>query len=99
MAEALFSLAQSSGKPKTNFNEEDLNITKEVKDLNLDINGLDNKPTIIEEFKGMLKEALSNIKVDNKIDVTMNDGDVYLDSERVGRKVAPVVSRLQVRGV
>ena len=84
---------------KTNFNEEDLNITKEVKDLNLDINGLDNRPTIIEEFKGMLKEALSNIKVDNKIDVVMNDGDVYLDSERVGRKVAPVVSRLQVRGV
>ena len=84
---------------KTNFNREDLNITKEIKDLNLDINGLDNKPTIIEEFKGMLKEALSNIKVDNKIDVVMGESDIYLDSERVGRKVAPVVSRVQARGV
>ena len=67
--------------------------------MNLDINGLDNKPTIIEEFKGMLKEALSNIKVDNKIDVVMGESNIYLDSERVGRKVAPVVSRVQARGV
>ena len=45
---------------------------------------------IVEEFK----KAISEIKINNNVNVEMTDGDVYLDRERVGRSVAPVVSRL-----
>ena len=52
---------------------------------------------------GMLAKELANVlrsaPISPQVSVEMNDGDVYLDSERVGRKVAPIVSRVQARGV
>lgn len=54
---------------------------------------------LIATITGIVKEAMKDVVVNNKVDVVMQDGDVYLDSERVGRKVAPVVSRVQARGV
>ena len=54
---------------------------------------------LIATIAGVVKEAMKDIVVNNKVDVVMQDGDVYLDSERVGRKVAPVVSRVQARGI
>lgn len=54
---------------------------------------------LIATIAGAVKEAMKDIVVNNKVDVVMQDGDVYLDSERVGRKVAPVVSRVQARGI
>lgn len=46
----------------------------------------------------VITENLRNAPIQANVDVTMQDGDVYMDSERVGRKVAPVVSRVQVKG-
>ena len=46
----------------------------------------------------MLAEILRNAPVQANVDVHMGDGDVYLDKERVGRTVAPVVSRVIVQG-
>lgn len=52
---------------------------------------------------GMLAKELANVlrsaPISPQVSVEMNDGDVYLDAERVGRKVAPTVSRVQARGV
>lgn len=42
-------------------------------------------------------ELMQQHPINNYIDVTMEDGPVLLDNERVGRKVAPVVSRVQAR--
>lgn len=44
---------------------------------------------------GVLKSA----PIENNFTVEMQDGDVFMDSEKVGRKVAPTVSRIQSRGV
>lgn len=46
----------------------------------------------------MLYTLLKDNPIVNNINVTMEDGDVLLDSERVGRKLAPVVSRVQATG-
>lgn len=45
----------------------------------------------------VIMDNLRNAPIQANVDVTMQDGDVYMDSERVGRKVAPVVSRVQVK--
>lgn len=44
-------------------------------------------------------DVLRTVHIVNNVNVEMEDGDVYLDNERVGRKVAPVVSRIQAKGV
>lgn len=44
----------------------------------------------------MIWSLLRDAPISPVVNVEMQDGDVYLDNERVGRKVAPVVSRLQV---
>lgn len=41
-----------------------------------------------------LGAALKNVPITTNVSVEMQDGDVYFDNERVGRKVAPVVSRV-----
>ena len=46
-----------------------------------------------------LADVMRNAPIQANVDVSMTDGDVIMDSERVGRKVAPVVSRVQARGV
>lgn len=46
----------------------------------------------------LLADILKNAPVQTNVDVHMGDGDVYLDKERVGRSVAPVVSRVIVQG-
>lgn len=46
----------------------------------------------------MLYTLLRDNPIVNNINVAMEDGDVFLDNERVGRKLAPVVSRVQATG-
>lgn len=46
----------------------------------------------------MLYDLLKDAPIVNNINVSMEDGDVLLDSERVGRKIAPVISRVQATG-
>lgn len=51
-----------------------------------------------EKLAHCLADALRGAPVQPKVSVEMQDGDVYLDKERVGRSVAPVVSRVIVQG-
>lgn len=44
-------------------------------------------------------DMMRNAPIVNNVTVEMEDGDVYMDAERVGRKVAPVVSRVQAQEV
>ena len=44
-----------------------------------------------------LANVLRNAPIQSNVAVEMQDGDIYMDAERVGRKVAPVVSRVVVR--
>ena len=46
----------------------------------------------------ILADILKSAPIQANVDVHMDDGDVYLDKERVGRTVAPVVSRVLVQG-
>lgn len=43
-------------------------------------------------------EVLKAAPIQNNVDVTMEGGGVYLNTEQVGRQVAPVVSRVQAKG-
>lgn len=45
-----------------------------------------------------ITETFRNAPVQNNVDVIMEGGGVYLNTEQVGRQVAPVVSRVQARG-
>lgn len=54
----------------------------------------ENLQMLAEMFYGLIKDA----PIVNNVNVSMEDGDVLLDSERVGRKIAPVVSRVQATG-
>lgn len=45
-----------------------------------------------------IAETFRNAPVQNNVDVVMEGGGVYLNTEQVGRQVAPVVSRVQARG-
>lgn len=54
----------------------------------------ENLQLLAEMLYGLLKDA----PIVNNVNVSMEDGDVLLDSERVGRKIAPVVSRVQATG-
>ena len=46
----------------------------------------------------MLYDLFKDAPIVNNVNVSMEDGDVLLDSERVGRKIAPVISRVQATG-
>ena len=46
-----------------------------------------------------LSDEFRNAPVEHNVSVEMKDGDVYMDKERVGRKLAPVVSRVQAQGL
>ena len=46
-----------------------------------------------------LAEVLKGAPIQVPVNVEMRDGDIIMDSERVGRKVAPVVSRVVVQGL
>lgn len=50
-----------------------------------------------EQLAGYLATALRNAPIQPQVSVEMQDGDVYLDKERVGRSIAPVVSRVVVQ--
>lgn len=52
----------------------------------------------IQLLSEMLYDLLKDAPIVNNINVSMEDGDVLLDSERVGRKIAPVISRVQATG-
>lgn len=54
----------------------------------------ENLQMLAEMFYNLIKDA----PIVNNVNVSMEDGDVLLDSERVGRKIAPVVSRVQATG-
>lgn len=46
-----------------------------------------------------LADVLKGAPINPQVDVQMGEGNVYLDNERVGRSVAPVVSRVMTRKV
>ncbi|MCD2492730.1 phage tail tape measure protein [Lacrimispora sp. NSJ-141] len=46
------------------------------------------------DTKALAKEIAALLQIKPEVTVEMKDGDVYMDSERVGRKTAPVVSRV-----
>ena len=57
------------------------------------------KPTIdYDLLASKIAETFRNAPVQNNVDVVMEGGGVYLNTEQVGRQVAPVVSRVQARG-
>lgn len=45
-----------------------------------------------------MAEVLRKAPIQVPVNVEMKDGDVYMDNERVGRKIAPVVSRVVAQG-
>lgn len=47
-----------------------------------------------EKLAAYLAAALQSAPIQTKVSVEMQDGDVYLDKERVGRSIAPTVSRI-----
>lgn len=49
----------------------------------------------IEQLAKRMSEIIHDMPVVNNVTLEMEDGNVYMDSERVGRKLAPVISRLQ----
>lgn len=51
-----------------------------------------------ETMAWYLAEVLKKAPIQVPVNVEMKDGDVYMDKERVGRKVAPVVSRVVAQG-
>ena len=52
----------------------------------------------LQMLSEMLYKLLRTAPIENNVIVQMEDGDVILDNERVGRKIAPVVSRVQATG-
>lgn len=46
-----------------------------------------------------LVAVMKQTPIENNFTIEMSDGDVIMDSEKVGRKVAPTISRIQSRGV
>lgn len=46
-----------------------------------------------------IADALRDAPIQPQVNVEMRDGDVFLDKERVGRTVAPVVSRVIVQNI
>jgi len=60
-----------------------------------------NNKDVIDYYKlsQIFLDVLRTVQIVNNFNVEMEDGDVYLDNERVGRKIAPVVSRIQAKGV
>ena len=55
--------------------------------------GLIDYDMLAAKMAAVLKDA----PIAPQVDVQMGDGNVYLDNERVGRSVAPVVSRVTAR--
>ena len=51
-----------------------------------------------ETMAWYLADVLKKAPIQVPVNVEMKDGDVYMDKERVGRKVAPVVSRVVAQG-
>ena len=52
---------------------------------------------LADRIAAKLETVFRNAPVQNNIDMMMEDGDVIMDSETVGRKVAPTVSRIQAK--
>lgn len=46
-----------------------------------------------------MTNVLRNAPIQTNVELEVKEGDVYMDAEKVGRKVTPTVSRLQARGV
>lgn len=68
----------------------------------LDVNNanyLNVDPINYDKLAYTMLDVMRQAPIENNVEIEMADGDVYLDAEKVGRKVAPTVSRLQSRGV
>lgn len=63
----------------------------DVKSFNLSID--------YNSLGAVIADTLRNVPIEASVNVDMKDGDVIIDGERVGRKVAPVVSRVQAYGI
>lgn len=80
-----------------------LEIYKSTKGIDgLDVNNanyLNVDPINYDKLAYTMLEVMRQAPIENNVEIEMAGGDVYLDAEKVGRKVAPTVSRLQSRGV
>lgn len=50
-----------------------------------------------DELVNRIVDALKSAKITPQVNVNMTDGDVLLNGEKVGRKLAPTISRLQAQ--
>lgn len=63
-----------------------------------DFNGIKNSGFDYQTLAWYLLDVLRKAPINIPVSVEMQDGDVIIDKERVGRKVAPVVSRVIAQG-
>lgn len=83
------SSASKAGVKGTNYKGDDF--------TNQSISGLFTEENL-QLLSEMLYDLLKDAPIINNVNVSMEDGDVLLDSERVGRKIAPIISRVQATG-
>lgn len=62
---------------------------------NINTKGGDNTDALATAIAGKLAMVLKEAPIQNNVSVEMADGDVIIDKDKVGRKIAPVVSRVQ----
>lgn len=63
-----------------------------------DFNGIKNSGFDYQTLAWYLLDVLRKAPINIPVSVEMQDGDIIIDKERVGRKVAPVVSRVIAQG-
>lgn len=64
-------------------------------DVDYELDSYNNSLIDYDLMADKMAEKMRETPIQNNVSVEMTDGDVYLDKERVGRTVAPVVSRVQ----
>lgn len=67
-----------------------------ILDYNMQDTGTGNG-ALAEEIASRIASVLKDTPIENVIEMYLEDGDVTMDGERVGRKIAPTISRIQAR--
>lgn len=86
---------------KGKLNNLQLSTSASVRSEDVDVSGTISKVITFDYafFAACLAEVLRTAPIQANVNVEMQDGDVYMDKERVGRTVAPVVSRVIAQGL
>ncbi len=87
-----FSSVKAKAEVAFSASKEAMTPTLDVKQV-VSSSGLIDYDMLATKMAAVLKDA----PIAPQVDVQMGDGNVYLDNERVGRSVAPVVSRVTAR--